>query len=137
MPKMAEAVLLDIYDAWRAHNVDLLATYLPEDFVHSINIPTATHPLGGDRHGKAAALERFSLIFREFDLKALETNPLAITAGDATIDVHTRCLHRPTGTWLNTTKRHLWKLELSWPVQLCELYDLDDFRSFAQAAHAV
>jgi len=42
----------------------LLASYLPDDFSHFINIPTEMHPLGEVRHGKAAVLERFELIFQ-------------------------------------------------------------------------
>ena len=40
MSLSAETILTDIYDAWRAHNLDLLATYLPDDFSHFINVPT-------------------------------------------------------------------------------------------------
>jgi hypothetical protein len=134
LPKLAEAMLLDIYDAWRIQNVDLLASYLPKDFIHSINIPSEMHPLGGDRRGKTAALERLNLIFQQFDTKAFMPSPLVITASDATIDVQTTCLHRPSGAWLTTTKQHLWTLESSWPVSLREVYNLDDFRAFTEAA---
>jgi hypothetical protein len=71
----AQSLLTDIYDTWRAHDLDLLATYLPNDFSHFINIPTEMHPLGEARRGKAAVLERFELIFQQFDTKRLETGP--------------------------------------------------------------
>src|SRR6476619_6804818 len=48
MPKTVRAVLGDIYDAWRAQNLDWLATYLPDDFCHVIDIPVDLHPLGGN-----------------------------------------------------------------------------------------
>ena len=58
MTHSTQALLDDIYDAWLAHDLDLLATYLPDDFSHFINIPTEMHPLGEVRHGKAAVPER-------------------------------------------------------------------------------
>ena len=47
MAKTVQAILGDIYDAWRAQNLDWLATYLPDDFCHVIQIPVDLHPLGG------------------------------------------------------------------------------------------
>ena len=47
MAKTVRAILGDIYDAWRAQNLDWMATYLPDDFCHVIHIPSDLHPLGG------------------------------------------------------------------------------------------
>jgi ketosteroid isomerase-like protein len=96
----AQSLLTDIYDAWRAHDLDLLASYLPDDFSHFINIPTEMHPLGEVRHGKVAVLERFELIFQQFDTKRLETGPIAPSTHGVAIEVRTRCRHRPSGAWL-------------------------------------
>jgi len=60
MAKTVRAILGDIYDAWRAQNLDWLATYLPDDFCHVIHIPVDLHPLGGTRCGKKEAIERLS-----------------------------------------------------------------------------
>jgi hypothetical protein len=43
MAKTVGAILGDIYDAWRAQDVDWLASYLPDDFCHVIHIPTTIH----------------------------------------------------------------------------------------------
>ena len=56
MAKTVRAILGDIYDAWRAQNLDWLATYLPD--CHVIHIPVDLHPLGGTRCGKKEAIER-------------------------------------------------------------------------------
>jgi len=128
------SVLSDIYDAWRAQNLDLLATYLPDDFSHRINIPPAVHPLGGERQGKTAALERLSQIFAQFDTQRLNTSHLVIDGDKAALEVETVCLHRPTGAYLDTTKNHIWTLEGSWPTQLDEHYDIDRFVAFMQLA---
>jgi ketosteroid isomerase-like protein len=130
----AQSLLTDIYDAWRAHDLALLATYLPDDFSHFINIPTEMHPLGEVRRGKVAVLERFELIFQQFDTKRLETGPIAPSTHGVAVEVRTRCRHRPTGAWLDTTKSNLWTLEDGWPVKLFEHYDLDRFRAFMKAA---
>ncbi len=61
MVKSAGAVLGDIYDAWRAHDVDWLASYLPDEFCHVMHFPTELHPLAGVCQGKKAAVERWRL----------------------------------------------------------------------------
>ena len=61
MAKATAAVLQDIYDAWRAQDLDWLASYLPDDFCHVVYIPTDIHPLGGACHGKTAALADVTL----------------------------------------------------------------------------
>ena len=43
----AETIIGDIYDAWWAQDLEWLASYLPDDFIHMIYIPTEVHPLGG------------------------------------------------------------------------------------------
>jgi hypothetical protein len=48
----------------------------------------------------------------------------------AVLDVHTRCKHRLSGKWLDTTKKHVWLLEDGWPVRLSEFYDLEQFAAF-------
>ena len=42
-----ETIISDIYDAWRAQDLEWLASYLPEDFSHTVYIPPEVHPLGG------------------------------------------------------------------------------------------
>jgi hypothetical protein len=58
MVKATGTILSDIYDAWRAQDLEWLASYLPDDFCHVMHIPTEIHPLGGTRCGKKVALER-------------------------------------------------------------------------------
>jgi hypothetical protein len=132
--KTIGSVLGEIYDAWRAQNLDWLATYLPEDFFHHINIPPEMHPLGGARHGKLAALERFEQIFSQFDTQRLNTSQMVIDGAQAALEVTTLCLHRPTGAYLDTTKNHVWTLEGSWPTQLDEYYDVGRFQAFMLSA---
>ncbi len=91
------SVLGDIYDAWRAQNLDLLATYLPDDFSHRINLPPSVHPLGGERVGKKAALERLSLMFAQFETQRLSTSHLVIDGGKATLEVDVAL--RASGDW--------------------------------------
>jgi hypothetical protein len=50
--------------------------------------------------------------------------------GEAVAEVTTRCRHRSSGTWLCTTKKHVWRIEDGWPVELSEFYDLDQFTPF-------
>ena len=127
------AVLADIYDAWRAHNLDWLATYLPDDFSHRINISPSVHPLGGERVGKQAALERLSLIFAQFETQRLRTGQLVIDGGNATVEVDALCVHRSTGAHLDSKRRHLWTMESGWPAKLDEYYDAGPVVAFLQS----
>jgi len=37
-----ETIICEIYDAWRAQDLEWLASYLPDDFCHIIYIPRFT-----------------------------------------------------------------------------------------------
>ena len=134
MPGSAKATLIDIYDAWRAHDLDWLGSYLPADFSHSMNIPAGQLDLSGMRDGKLAVLTRLREIFDSFDTQHLEPGALTLCGNKAVAAVTTRCLHRSSGTWLCTTKKHVWRIEDGWPVELSEFYDLDEFEVFMKKA---
>jgi Domain of unknown function (DUF4440) len=85
MTKPAKAILADIYDAWRAHDLDWLGTYLPADFSHSLNIPMEMSPAGGLRLGKDAVLRRLGEIFDGFDAQYLEPGEIAIDGARAIV----------------------------------------------------
>ncbi|MGH9807328.1 MAG: nuclear transport factor 2 family protein [Terriglobia bacterium] len=133
MSKIALANLADIYDAWRDHDLDRLASYLPADFSHSLNIPHELLAVGGVREGKGQAIMRLQEIFEGFDTQCIEPGQIMPDQNRLVLDVHTRCKHRLSGRWLDTTKKHVWVLEDGWPVYLSEFYDLDQFAAFMKA----
>jgi hypothetical protein len=47
LSKVTLTNLVDIYDAWRDHDLDRLASHLPADFSHSLNIPREILAVGG------------------------------------------------------------------------------------------
>jgi ketosteroid isomerase-like protein len=61
MANAVETVLGDFYDAWRAQDLDWLASYLPDDFCHVMHFPADIHPLAGACQGKNAVIERWRL----------------------------------------------------------------------------
>ena len=63
-----ESIITDIYDAWRAQDLEWLASYLPDDFSHMVYVPREIHPLGGLYRGKTAALQRWAQVAQEFDV---------------------------------------------------------------------
>ena len=130
MSKQALTNLQDIYDAWRDHDLDRLASFLPADFAHSLNIPPKLLSAGGLREGKAETIRRLQEIFDGFDTQSIEPGQMTPDKSMVILDVHTRCQHRLSGKLLDTTKKHVWQLEDSWPVRLSEFYDLDQFRAF-------
>ncbi len=135
MPKNARETLIDIYDAWRTNNFEWLASYLPADFSHSMNIPTDQFALSGFRQGKTESLNRLREILESFDSRHLDVGKLIVGQATATVDVTTRCERRSTGAWLRTTKKHVWRLEDGWPVSLSELYDLEEVHAFIRASN--
>jgi hypothetical protein len=84
---MTETVIGDIYDAWRAQDLNWLASYLPDDFCHVIYIPTEVHPLGGLCRGKKAAIERLSPIASQFDFLSFDTSDLIIQKNRAGLEI--------------------------------------------------
>ncbi len=130
MSKLRLSNLQDIYDAWRDHDLDRLASYLPADFSHSLNIPRDMLAAGGMREGKAATITRLQEIFIGFDTQSIEPGQMTPDETKIVLDVRTRCRHRLSGRWLDTTKKHVWLLEDGWPVRLSEFYDLDQFEAF-------
>jgi ketosteroid isomerase-like protein len=139
MAKTVRAILGDIYDAWRAQNLDWLATYLPDDFCHVIHIPVDLHPLGATRCGKAGtrcgkkeAIERLRLIADRFRRVLYERTP---DRQEPPRRRGTDPLPRETGAPFESTKANFWTLEDGWPVKLTEYRDIARVQAFV-AAHA-
>lgn len=129
-------ILDEIYDAWRDHDLERLASYLPDEFSHVIHIPQDVHPLGGMCHGKKAALERLSLIFTQFDSLLLDPSEVVIDADRAAVEIQIHCRHKETGKSLESVKTNFWTLEAGWPISLAEYYDIAGLRAFMSAVAA-
>jgi ketosteroid isomerase-like protein len=126
-----ETVIGDIYDAWRAQDLEWLASCLPEDFCHVIYMPTEVHPLGGPCRGKAAAIERLRLIAAQFDFLRFDTSDLIIQKERAAVEIPIRYRHRETGTHLETMIANFWTFEDGWPVKLSEYHDVSRSQAFS------
>jgi ketosteroid isomerase-like protein len=125
-----ETIIGDIYDAWRAQDLEWLASYLPDDFSHMIYIPTEVHPLGGLSRGKAATLQRLGLIACQFDFLRFDTSDLMIQKNRAGLEIPIQYRHKPTGTQLETIIVNFWTFEDGWPVKLAEYHDIGRIRAF-------
>jgi ketosteroid isomerase-like protein len=130
MTKRAGAILGDIYDAWRAQDLDWLASYLPDDFCHVMHIPPGVYPLGGARCGKKVALERWGLILERYDIVGFDTSDLMIEKNRAAVEIPMHYRHRGTGAPLETIKANFWTFEEGWPVRLTEYYDVAHLQSY-------
>lgn len=126
-----ETIIADIYDAWRAQDLEWLASYLPDDFTHMIYIPAEVHPLGGLCRGKAAALERLGLIAHQFDFLRFDTSGLMIQKNRAGLEIPIHYRHRETGMQLETIIVNFWTFEDGWPVRLAEYHDVGRIQAFS------
>lgn len=126
-------ILGDIYDAWRAQDVDLLASYLPVDFCHMIYIPQEVHPLGGHAKGKTASVKRLQLIAAEFDFLCFDTSALMTERNRAAVEIPIHYRHRETGVPLETKLVNFWTFEDGWPVQVTEYHDVSRIQAFSNA----
>jgi ketosteroid isomerase-like protein len=126
-----ETIIGDIYDAWRAQDLEWLASYLPDDFTHMIYIPTEVHPLGGLCRGKAAALQRLGLVALQFDLLRFDTSDLMIQKNRAGLEIPSHYRHKETGMQLETTIVNFWTFEGGWPVRLAEYHDIGRIQTFS------
>jgi ketosteroid isomerase-like protein len=132
-----ETIIGDIYDAWRAQDLEWLASYLPEDFCHTVYIPTEIHPLGGPCRGKVAALNRLGLIASQFEFLRFDTSDLMFRDGRAGLEIPIRYRHRETGAQLETMIANFWTFEEGWPVKLDEYHDIGRIQAFTASLAAL
>jgi ketosteroid isomerase-like protein len=125
-----EIIIGDIYDAWRAQDLEWLASYLPEDFCHTVYIPAEIHPLGGACRGKRAALTRMGLIVGQFEFLRFDTSDLMVKNGRAGVEIPIHYRHRETGTEIETKIVNFWTFEDGWPVKLDEYHDIARIQAF-------
>ena len=126
------AILNDIYDAYRAQNLDWLGTYLPEDFCHVLHVPATVHQMAGARQGKQAVLDRIRVCIAPYDFLSFDTSTLLIEGDRAAVEIAFHYRHKKTGKELRGLKANIWALEENWPVKLTEYYDVGVLQAFLQ-----
>jgi ketosteroid isomerase-like protein len=126
-----ETIITDIYDAWRAQDLEWLASYLPEDFSHMVYVPTEIHPLGGLCRGKVAALQRWTVVSQDLDLLRYDTSDLMIRENRAGLEIPAHYRHRETGVQIETVIVNFWTFEDGWPVRLAEYHDIGRVKAFS------
>jgi len=132
-----ETVVHEIYDAWRAQDMEWLASYLPDDFCHVIHIPTEIHPLGGTSRGKNASIARLGVIADDFEVLRFDTSGLIVLESRACVEISALYRHRETGVELGTTIANFWTFEDSWPTKLSEYHDIARIQAFRQSVAAL
>lgn len=132
-----ETIVCEIYDAWRAQDMEWLASYLPDDFCHVIHIPTEIHPLGGTSRGKAASIARLGVIADDFEILHFDTSGLMVQQAHAGVEIPVRYRHRETDIDLETTIANFWTFEDGWPVRLSEYHNLIRIQEFKQSVAAL
>jgi ketosteroid isomerase-like protein len=126
MGKTTGAILSDFYDAWRAQELDWLASYLPDDFCHTMVFPVEIHPLAGTARGKRAVMERWRLYTASYEFLHFDTGCLIAERDRAAVEIPFHYRHIESGADLLTTKANFWTLVDGWPVQLTEYYDVEN-----------
>ena len=129
MAKTASIVVKQIYDAWRAHDLETIAGLVPDDFCHDLLIPTEIHPLGGLYKGKAA-MDRIRAVAAEFDFLKFDTSSLIAEANRVAVEIPIYYRHRETGVHLQTTFVDFWTFEDGRPVKLVEYHDVASMQDF-------
>jgi ketosteroid isomerase-like protein len=125
-----ESIVSDIYDAWRAQDVAWLGTYLPNDFSHMVYVPKEIHPLGGLCQGKAAVLQRFTIVAQDYDLLRYDTSDLMTQRDRAGLEISGHYRHKATGLQIETTIVNFWTFEDGWPIKLAEYHDIERLQAF-------
>ena len=131
MPERTSTILGDIYEAWRMQKLDLLGSYLPNDFCHVVLFSTQLDALAGECRGKSQVLERWRGYMELFDYLRFETTTLMVAKDRAAVEINLHYRHRETGCDLKTVKANFWTMEEGWPVRLTEYYDVDCIDAFA------
>jgi ketosteroid isomerase-like protein len=137
MMSKTETIIGDIYDAWRAQDLDWLGSYLPDDFCHVIYIPKEVHPFGGIARGKTSSLARLGMIADDFDILVFDTSGLIVHKDQAAVEIPVRYRHRETGALLETVVANFWTFEAGWPIRLTEYHDIERVRAFTNRVAAL
>ena len=132
-----ETIIGEIYDAWRAQDLEWLASYLPDDFCHTVHIPTDMHPLGGVSRGKAPSIARLAIIADDFEILRFDTSGLIAHEDRAAVEIPVRYRHRETGASLETTIANFWTFEDGWLVKLAEYHAIDLILAFCKKVAAL
>jgi len=125
MSEGISAILEDYYDAWRAQDLDWLATYLPSDFGHTMHIPHAIYTDGGTLQGKSQVMERWRRYVPQCEFLRYDFSALLVGKDIAAAEISFVYRHHETGVTLETTKANLWTFEAGWPIRMTEYYDLN------------
>lgn len=131
MAARTKKILSEIYDAWRARDLERAARLLADDFSLIIKVPVTVHPLGGPCRGKQAALERLRAILEQFEFLAYEPGELIVTGERAAAEVRLHYRQKETGEELETTLGHFWTVRGGKAVSLVEYHDLGRVQAFA------
>jgi hypothetical protein len=124
MSKAAGSILGDVYDAWRAQDLDWLASYLPDDFCHVMHVPAELYAMGGPCQGKQRVLDRWRIVVPQYEFLRFDTSTLMIDKDRGAVEISLQYRHRQTGALLDGTKANFWMFEAGWPVKLTEYYDV-------------
>jgi ketosteroid isomerase-like protein len=129
MPKRSSAIVKQIYDAWLEHDLETVASLLPDDFSHAVLIPTDIHPLGGLYKGRAA-VDRIRAVAAEFDFLKFDASSLIAEVNRVAVEIPIYYRHRATGVFLQTTFVDFWTFEDGRPVKLVEYHDVVRMQDF-------
>ena len=129
MTHSMETILSDIYDAWRAQDLDWLGSYLPDDFCHVMYLPSELYAESGACQGKSRVMERWRSILPTFEILRYDTSNLLINKNGAAAEIFMQYRHKTTGEVLSSSKANFWTFEAGWPVKLTEYYDVASIAS--------
>lgn len=128
-----DTIIGDFYDAWRAQDLEWLASYLPNDFSHAIYVPREIYRDGGECQGKMQVIERWRSIVPQCEFLRFEIHTLLIHKNRAAAEISFRYRHRETGVTLDTTKANFWTFEAGWPVRLAEFYKMEGIEAMSRS----
>ena len=86
MTKTMETILGDIYDAWRAQDLEWLASYLPDDFYHVMHIPWRSVRSAGAARVSCTCWSDGALV-PQFDIIRFDTSNLLINKNCAAAEI--------------------------------------------------
>lgn len=101
----ARAVAAEVYNLWRAQDVESTFAYVAEDVVYALHFDEDLAPFAGVSHGREAMMAAFYAMIAEFDY--LQYDPAIVGAeGDVVrVQIQFRFHHRRTGANLEGSMR--------------------------------
>ena len=125
-----KVVVQQLYTAWKARDLPAVLSFVADEMVFALHIPTDVMPLGGETKGKTAVAAALQGLLDNYDFLTYEPGPVAAEGTKATCEVQFRYRQKATNEVIDSRLRHEWLVEAGKVQRLDEWHDLPKVKAY-------